>query len=161
MHNISFVCVNLDYCCSKDTCKTWDDYINDLNKCRTNGAVDRLTATFLSFLSCFGLSNFYMGNPVAGIFEIINSIMALISIFAICVCYDSSKNKHDSNATFTALIVGTGIAILDLAKFMHMAATGSIESIEITVMITSIIIVCIHCTEIDVIASLSQQQSQL
>ena len=144
-------CINSGYCCSdsKTLCKTWDDYINDLNLCRTNGPVDYFTTSFLSILSCFGLSSFYIGNYFTGVCELVNGIMALMSIFASCFCYNSWRNQHDNNATSTALLVGIVIAILDIAKVLYMANTGSVEIIEIIVMIISIIIVCTHCTEND------------
>ena len=44
-------------------------------------------------------------------------------------------------------MIGTGIVILDLAKAIHMLITGSVEIVEITIMILSIMIVRMHCEE--------------
>ena len=140
-------CINPGYCCSKETCKTWGDYISNLNKCRTNGATDRLTTAYLSFVSFIGLSNFYVGKIFAGCCELANGIMALISIFAINNCYDTFRNRYDTDATSCAQMISAGILILDLAKAIHMLTTGSVEIVEITIMILSIMIVYMHCEE--------------
>ena len=103
----------------------------------------------MSFLSFIGLSNFYIGNIFAGWCELANGIMALISISAFNICYDTFRKRYDSDASSCAQIVGTGIAILDLAKAIYMITTGSAEITEIAVIILSIIIVCMHCEEND------------
>ena len=103
----------------------------------------------MSFLSFIGLSNFYIGNIFAGWCELANGIMALISISAFNICYDTFRNRYDSNASPCAHIIGIGIAILDSAKAFHMITTGSAEITEIAVIILSIIIVCMHCAEND------------
>ena len=139
-------CINSGYCCSKEICKTWGDYISNLNKYRTDGATDRLWTVYLSFI---GLSNLYIGNTFAGCCELANGIMALISMFAVNKCYDTFRQRYDNDASSCAGIVGTVIVILDLAKAIHMFTTRSVEIIEITIMILSIMIVCMHCEEND------------
>lgn len=147
---ISFLwCINSGYCCSKELCENWFDYINNLNKCRTNGAVDYKTAIRLSFMPFIGFSNFYMGNTFAGCCELVNCIMALYSTFAINMCYDSFRRRYDNDATNIAKIVGIGIVILDLAKAIHMLASGSVEITEVVVIIISVIIACMHLAEND------------
>ena len=44
-------------------------------------------------------------------------------------------------------MISTGIVILDLAKAIHMLTTGSVEIVEITIMMLSIMIVRMHCEE--------------
>ena len=100
---------------------------------------------YLSFMSFIGLSNLYIGNTFAGCCELANGIMALISMFAITNCYDTFRQRYDNDASSCAGIVGTVIVILDLAKAIHMFTTGSVEIIKITIMILSIMIVCMHC----------------
>ena len=139
-------CISSGYSCSKEICKTWGDYIDDLNECRSKGATDRLTTGYLSILSFIGLSNFYMGNIFAGCCELANGIMALISVITICICYDSYEG-YDNKASCVARKFGMWIAILNLAKAIHMVATGSVEATEVAVMIISTIIVCMHCAE--------------
>ena len=143
-------CITSGYCCSEEICKTWGEYIRNLNNCRTNGATNRIITGCLSILSLFGLSNFYTGYSITGIFELVNGIMMLISISAYNICYDGNKRRHDNDASSCAQIVGTGIVILDLAKIIHiiyLLNTGSVEIIEIIVIILSIVTVCMHCDE--------------
>ena len=73
--------------------------------------------------------------------------MALISIIAFNNCYDTFRKRYDNDALSCAQIIGTGIVILDLAKTIHMLTTGSVEIIEITIVILYIIIVCMYCEE--------------
>ena len=80
--------------------------------------------------------------------------MALISIFAINnnYYYDTFRRRYDSNnsnASLCAQIIGFGIVILDLAKAMYMITTESVEMVEITILILSIIIVRMHFEEND------------
>ena len=126
-------------------CKTWGDYIGNSKECRTNGAVDYKTINFLSVLSFTGLSNLYMGNTFSGLCELFNFIMTVICISAMNNCYDSFRRKYNNDASCVAGFVGTAIAILHLIKAIHMVATGSVEEIEIAVMILSVIILCMHC----------------
>ena len=55
-------CVSSGHSCGKEVCKTWNEYFDNLHKCRTNGAVDFLTTFFLSFIPFTGLNNFYKGD---------------------------------------------------------------------------------------------------
>ena len=94
-------------------------------------------------------STFIMGNTFAGCCEPVNCIMALYSTFAINICYDSFRRRYDNDATRIATIVSTGIVILDLAKAIHMLASGSVEITEVVVIIISVMIACVHLAEND------------
>jgi len=142
-------CINSGHCCSEEICRSWGDYISDVNKCRTNGAVDRLTTFWLSIIPFNGLNNFYKGKIFDGWCELADGILALISIIAISNCYDSYRNRFNEDASSVAAFVGMGIAILDLVKAIYMVATGSVETTEIFTIIISLMIVCIHCQEND------------
>ena len=90
-----------------------------------------------------------MGNTFSGLCELFNFILAIISISAFNKCYDSYRRRYDNDALSAAGFVGTGIAILHLIKAIHMVATESAEITEITVMILSLIIVCMRSAEND------------
>ena len=138
-------CINSGYCCSKELCESWLDYVSNLKKCRTNGAVDYKTATPLSFIPFIGFSNFYMGNTFAGCCELVNGIIALICTAGIV----SFRKRMFDNATNAAISASTWTVILDLAKAVHMFANGSFENTEIAVIIISVIIACMHLAEND------------
>ena len=89
----------------------------DTNGCRSTGGVDRLTTEQLSLVPFFGLSSFYKGNKFDGCCEVINSVMAVISILA-CCCH----TDHHTNVV--AEYIAAVTVILDLAKVFHMAAAG-------------------------------------
>ena len=77
---IVFCCISSGYGCSEVLCKTWYDYLWDINGCRSNGGVDRLTTTQLSCVPFIGFSSFYKGNIFDGCCEVINTVMAVISL---------------------------------------------------------------------------------
>lgn len=131
-------CINSGCCCSEIVCKTWEDYFSDTTGCRSNGAVDRLTTELMSLIPFSGLSNFYKGNKFDGWCEVINAVMAVISILAACSCH-----THDADCIAAYIAIGT--ILLDFAKIIHMIAIGSADTYEIVIMITSIIFIYLYC----------------
>ena len=111
----------------------------DTNGCRSSGGVDRLTTEYLSLVPFLGLSSFYKGNKFDGYCELINAMMAVISILACCCCHT------DRHTSVVARYIAAVIVILDLAKVFHMAAIGSVDKYEIAVIITSILLIYLYC----------------
>ena len=129
-------CISSGCCCSKTLCKTWDDYFDDLNGCRSVGAVDRVTTEVLSYVPFVGLSNFYMGNKFNGSCELVNAAMIIFSILAACCCH--TPRDTDCVAAYIALFT----VILDLVKIIHMFTMGSADTYEIVLMIITIALIC-------------------
>ena len=141
MYNIYIVfwCISSGNCCSELLCKTWGEYFGDTNGCRSGGAVDRLTTKHLSLVPFFGLSSLYRGNVFDGYCEVINAVMAVISILACCCCHAVR------NTNVVAAYIAFVTVILDLAKVIHMAAMGSVDEYEIVVIIISILLIYLYC----------------
>ena len=139
VHTVVLWCISSGYCCSKLLCKTWGEYFFDSNGCRSIGAVDRFTTESLSLVPFFGLSSFYKGNMFDGFCEVINAVMAVISILACCCCHT------DRHTSVVARYIAVVIVVLDLAKVFHMAAAGSVDKYEIAVIITSILLIYLYC----------------
>ena len=140
-YNITYIvfwCISSGNCCSELLCKTWGEYFSDTNECRSGGAVDRLTTKYLSRVPFFGLSSLYRGNMFDGWCEVINAVMAVISLLTCCCCHT------DHRADRIAVCIAYVTAILDLAKFIHMAAMGSVDKYEIFVIIASILLICLY-----------------
>ena len=143
-------CVSSGYSCGKEVCKTWNEYFDNFHECRTNGAVDRLTTFFLSFIPFLGLNNFYRGDPVIGFCELINGITMVISITALCNCHNPNARRYNHEASLIAIVVGIVIAFLDILKVMHIIMVyenGSIDIFEIIILIISIAIIWGHCVQ--------------
>ena len=69
--------------------------------------------------------------------------MAIISIIALCNCHNPSAQIYNHEASAIALIIGIVIALLDLAKVIHMVIdTQSVDGWEIAAIIISIIVFC-------------------
>ena len=133
-----FWCISSGYSCSKILCKTWSDYYQDSDGCRSNGAVDRSTTECLSFVPFVGLSNFYKGNKFDGWCELLNTAMIIVSILTCC-----GGVHHTSNCI--AVCIAYGTVFLDLAKVFHMIVIGSPDAYEIIIIITSILLLCLCC----------------
>lgn len=104
--------------------------------------MDRFTTEYLSFVP-IGLSNFYKGHKFDGWCEVINAVMAAISVLAACCCY--THRNTDCIAAYIAIVT----IILDLAKVIHMIANGSADVCEIVVMIASILLIYLYCCCVD------------
>ena len=121
-----FWCISSGYSCSKILCKTWHDYLGDINGYRSNGGVDHLTTKQLSCVPFIGMSSFYRGNIFNGCCEVINTIMAMISLLTmICLLTPLCYTRHITNGIAVCITFVT--AILDLAKLVHMKAIGSVD----------------------------------
>ena len=66
--------------CDLKSCKSVDDYINNLDDYRGTAAVYRYFTVGLSMIPLTGISNFYSGNSFNGVFELAEGLIALFSI---------------------------------------------------------------------------------
>ena len=131
-------------------CKTWNEYFENFHDCRTTGAVDRLTTFLLSFVPFTGLNNFYRRDPVTGFYELMNGIMMILCITVLGICHNPNARRYNHEASFWAVFIGIAIAFLDLAKVMQMVDdNGSVDKCEILVIFISIMIVLVHCTQME------------
>ena len=123
-------------------CKTWDDYIEDLNGCRSNGGVDRLTTKQLSCVPFIGLSSFYKGNTFDGCCEVINAVMTVIAILT-PFCYP----RRTTDGIGVCISVVT--VVLDLVKIVHMITIRSVDGWEIFVMVVTLVLFNLYCWYVD------------
>ena len=137
---IVFWCTSSGNCCSELLCKTWGEYFSDANGYRSDGAVDRLTTEYLSLVPFFGLSSLYRGNTFDGRCEVINAVMAVISLLVYCCCH-----TNDRRADAVAAYIAFATVILDLVKVYHMVTMESVDDYEIAVIISSILVVVCCC----------------
>ena len=135
---VVFCCISLGYGCSEVLCKTWYDYVWDINGCRSNGGVDRLTTKKLSCVPFIGFSSFYRGNIFDGCCEVINTVMAVVSLLTPLCC-----TRHITNGISVYIAVVT--IILDLAKIYHIIIIGPVDMYEIVILIASYILFILYC----------------
>ena len=142
--SIVFWCISLGCCCSKISCQSWIDYFSDLHECRSNGAVDRVTTEYLSYVPLFGFSNFYKGNKFTGWCQLVNGVMTVIIILATCY-WHTHRVITDTIAVYISMFT----IFLDLAKIIHLIAIGSADMHEITLTVISIVVICLCCCGLD------------
>ena len=87
----------------------------------------------------FGLSSLYRGNTFDGWCEVINAVMAVISLLTCCCCH------IDRGADDIAVCIVYVTVFLDLVKVYHMVAMESVDGYEIAVIISSILLILYCC----------------
>lgn len=139
-----FWCINSGYCSGIP----WKPSDLDIFACRSLGAGDHLTAKHLSCVY-FGLSTLYKGNTFDGCCELFNSVMTIITIFAVlatvCCCFHIQKATN-----CIAAYVGSLTAFLDVVKVIHMIFfIGAADTYEIVIIMVSVLLIYLYCLGAD------------
>ena len=131
-------CIGIGCCdCGSTYCKSWSEYYNDKDRCRTKGGVDKATMNLLSWIPLTGFSSFYSGKQLDGIFEAIHGFSTLILSCAGHVVM-SSRHNDCTGCGFCMIWI---IAIVDIAKMVEAAVTGVMKNwVELAIIITSFIL---------------------
>ena len=95
MWSFKIVLCNKD--CDLKSCKNVDDYITNLDDCRGTAAVYRYFSIGLGMIPLTGICNFYSGNNFDGVFELVEGLVALFSIWCGCIyCCDEIQHRNDN-----------------------------------------------------------------
>ena len=136
--------------CDLKSCRSVDDYIKNLDNCRGTAAVYRYFAVGLSVIPLTGISNFYSGNIFDGAFELVEGLVALISICCCCVyCFNEDQCDDNPLLFFWSFLLAT----INIVRCIICAlSTNSFEfsyelSLAMVTAVISIILCCCGCAE--------------
>ena len=125
--------IGICYCdCGSPHCESWSDYYDDKGFCRSKGGVDKVTMILLNLIPLAGLSSFYSGKQLDGIFEAIHWFSTISSGVILCT-------QHSDCTGFGVCMIWT-IVIVDTAKIVE--AVVMKNWVELAIIITSFILSC-------------------
>ena len=131
--------------CDLKLCKDVNDYIKNADDCRgTAAAVYRSTTQALSIIPLSGINKIYSGNYFDAVFEVLEGVIALISIFYCCCCccnFDDVCKDDDHPLLAWGTILSFLLAFIDVVRYViSEASIESFQLYEFSLMITSIVI---------------------
>ena len=146
MWNFKIVLCNKD--CDLKSCRSVDDYINNLDNCRGTAPVYRHTTIALSKIPLTGISNFYSGNTFDGVFELVEGLVALFSICCCTCCLyccEGFQHRHDDNPVlYCQLFWSLLLAAINIVRYV--ICTNSFEiSYEFFLAMVTVVIPLIFC----------------
>ena len=135
--------------CDLKLCKDVSEYIKNTDGCRGTTGVYKSLAIGLSLIPLTGISNFYCGNILNGIFEAIEGLIILFAI-GCCCCY-FCEDTLDDNIDIPFLLCESFCSLLLAAINILRYAICQLDSIdsfklyEFSLMMTSLAISLIFC----------------
>ena len=159
MWSFKIVVCNND--CDLKSCKNVDDYIKNLDECRGTAAVYRYTTAALSFIPLTGIGNFYSARKFDAVFEIIEGIIAFLTVCCCCAyCCDDLRGRDDDNPLLGfELLLSFLLAVVSIVRCI-MCTAASIENFDLlellyhyefylsmVTVVISLIFCCCGCAE--------------
>jgi len=144
----SFKIVLCNKDCDLKLCKDLSDYIKNADDCRGTAAVYRSYTQVLSMipLPAAGISKIYSGNYFDAVFEILEDVIALLSICH-CCCLCDTRNVDDDPLLACGAFWSFLLAVINVVRYVIcQALTESYQlSYELSLMITSLAISLVFC----------------